>query len=108
MSVEFLGSISCDDYDDLRDVVKWILNVSEFDLWSIGNLMNDNVLPPHLFIQTSTKEYWTAVYMLLKKFEERTIRLQLLSRDNHYQFVTMLLTAIDQKNCQNCGKFLVK
>ena len=103
MSVESLGSISCDDYDDLRDVVKWILNVSEFDLWSIRNLMEDNVLPPHLFMETNAKEYWAGVCALLKKFDERTMRLQLLSRDNHYQFVTLIFTAMDEKHSQNDG-----
>ena len=106
-SLQFLGSISCDDYHDLRDVVKWIINVSEFDLLRSRNLedIDVNILPAHLFLRNHIKEYWASLCTLLKKFESKTIRLQLLSRDNHNQFVTMLLTAIDQENCQNNGMF---
>ncbi|CAB4031618.1 Hypothetical predicted protein, partial [Paramuricea clavata] len=105
-SLQRLGLISCDDYHDLRDVVKWIINVSEFDLLRSRNLedIDANILPAHLFLRNHIKEYWASVYTLLKKFESKTIRLQLLSRDNHNQFVTMLLTAIDQENCQNDGR----
>jgi hypothetical protein len=106
-SVHNLGSIGCDDYDDLRAVLKWIINVSEFDLLRSRSLedIDTNILPVHLFLRNHIREYWASVCTLLKKFESRTIRLQLLSRDNHNQFVTMLLTAMDRENCQDFGMF---
>ncbi|XP_028393069.1 probable helicase senataxin isoform X2 [Dendronephthya gigantea] len=104
-TVNFLGSISCDDFDDLSDVMKWIINVSEFGLlgsedWEIAN---DGILPSHLF-QKTKKEYWASVCTLLEKFEARTIRYQLLSRDHHDQFINIILNAMDQENCPNSGR----
>ena len=109
-SLRIFGSLSCEDYDDLRNVIKWIINVLEFDLLRSGNLedIDVNLLPAHLFLQNQVREYWVSVCTLLKRFESRTIRLQLLSRDNHYQLVTMILTAMDPENCQDNGRSLLE
>ena len=106
-SIELLGSISCTDYDDLKDVIRWIMQLVEFDLLNCQSLENVNVLPQHLFMRNDAKEHWTSIFSLLTKFESRTIRLQLLSRDNHNQFITTILTAIDQENCQDYGMFVI-
>lgn len=106
--MNFLGSVSCDDYDDLRDVVKWIMGVSEYGLFQCPQLGDDvstqssyTILPSHLFVQNPVKEFWLGVCMLLKSLEVNTVRLQLVSRDNHQAFVGVVVNALDHANSVN-------
>lgn len=106
--MNFLGSVSCDDYDDISGIVKWIMGVYNFGLFQSPDIGNDaltqssyTILPSHLFVQNPVKEFWLGVCMLLKALEVNTIRLQLVSRDHHPEFVRVVVNALDHENSVN-------
>lgn len=99
--VRDLGLISPDDYDLLTNVIGWMINVVQFNLFeNIDALSPENTnaelpfdfLPPHLFISLTRREYWLGLFVLLRQMDVSTVRTSFTKSTEHATFLGTLLS----------------
>lgn len=99
--VRDLGLISPDDYDLLANVIGWMINVVQFNLFeNIDALSPENTdaelpfdfLPPHLFISLTRREYWLGLFVLLRQMHVSTVRTSFTKSTEHATFLGTLLS----------------
>ena len=96
-----LGLISPDDFDLLANVVGWMINVVQFNLFeNIDALSPENTdaelpfdfLPPHLFISLTRREYWLGLFVLLRQMDVSTVRTYFTNSTEHATFLGTVLS----------------
>lgn len=99
--VRDLGLISPDDYDLLADVIGWMINVVQFNLFeNIDELSPENTdaelpfdfLPPHLFVSLTRREYWLGLFVLLRQMDVSTVRTCFTKSTEHATFLRTVLS----------------
>ena len=96
-----LGLISPNDYDLLANVIGWMINVVQFNLFeNIDELSPENTdaelpfdfLPPHLFISLTRREYWLGLFVLLRQMDVSTVRTRFTDSTEHATFLGTVLS----------------
>lgn len=99
-----LGLISPDDFDLLANVVGWMINVVQFNLFeNIDALSPENTdaelpfdfLPPHLFISLTRREYWLGLFVLLRQMDVSTVRTYFTNSTEHATFLGTVLSLME-------------
>ena len=102
--VRDLGLISPDDYDLLADVIGWMINVVQFNLFeNIDALSPENTdaelpfdfLPPHLFVSLTRREYWLGLFVLVRQMDVSTVRTCFTNSTEHATFLRTLLSLME-------------
>lgn len=95
-----MGSVDCDEYNELESVIDWLLNVINFNLF-VNNVDYDNfanwddtqtvILPRHLFTN-NPRDFWLGICSILTIMTKSCIQTFLLSSDScHKEFVELVL-----------------
>lgn len=76
--------INPDEYDLLKEVIKWMIDVVEFNLFELSEIVipkDENTtdlplkfLPPHLYVPLTIKEYWMGLFVLLMRMDVATVQ----------------------------------
>lgn len=93
ISVRGQGMINPDEYDLLKEVIKWMIDVVEFNLFELSEIVipkDENTtglplkfLPPHLYVPLTIKEYWMGLFVLLMRMDVATVRSCFMSYTGH-------------------------
>ena len=98
--------INPDEYDLLKEVIKWMIDVVEFNLFEYSDLMapgnNDatlpfDYLPSHLFIPLTIKEYWMSLLVLLMRMDEPTVQSCFMSYTGHMDFLNAIVLPMENQ-----------
>ncbi|XP_078359214.1 uncharacterized protein LOC144643749 isoform X2 [Oculina patagonica] len=105
-TVRSQGLINSDDYDALEEVIKWMIDVVEFNLFEDCDYVMDGTLPPHLFKPLSIREYWLGLFVLLRQMDAATVQSRFMSSTGHRQLLCSIVSPIqDEENMKEPGAF---
>lgn len=97
-SVRGQGLINQDDYDVLKQVIGWMIEVVEFNLFEYSDIMTSESelfehtsLPAHIFIQLTKKEYWLGLFVLLRQMDVDTMQSCFMSFTGHHEFLNIIV-----------------
>lgn len=97
-SVRGQGLINQDDYDVLKQVIGWMIEVVEFNLFEYSDIMTSESelfehpsLPAHIFIQLTIKEYWLGLFVLLRQMDVDTMQSCFMSFTGHHEFLNIIV-----------------
>lgn len=98
-SVRAQGFINQDDYDVLKEVIGWMIQVVEFDLFKNSDLLPPEskpfecmFLPCHLFMPLTIREYWLGLFVLLRQMEVETMQSCFMSFTGHIEFLNTIVS----------------
>jgi len=99
------GSISSDEYEELEDVIDWLLGVITFNLFAnqvdvdeatMWDETQNVVLPQYLF-RPQPRAFWLAICAILKLMTKDCIQTQFLTTDlKHKELVESVLMLLDK------------
>lgn len=101
------GSICSDEYEDLEDVIDWLLGVVTFNLFvnqvdvdesTMWDETQNVVLPRYLF-RPQPRAFWLAICSILKLMTKDCIQTQFLTTDlKHKELVESVLVLLDKES----------
>lgn len=107
-----LGPVDCDEYVELENVIDWLLDVINFNLFvnpiDIDNSANWDdtqkvVLPRHLFT-SKPREFWLGICTVLAAMTKSCIQTCLLPSDlSHEELVESVLAHLDKDSDKEYG-----
>ena len=99
------GSIGSDEYEELEDVIDWLLGVVDFNLF-VNHVDVDestmwdetqNVILPHYLFTPRPRTFWLAIYVVLNLMTKDCIQTQFLTTDlKHKELVESVLVLLDK------------
>lgn len=107
-SVRDLGLLNPDDYDFLAEVIGWMINVVQFNLFeNIDSLIQENdadrelpfdCLPPHLFMELDERFYWQSLFVLIRQMDVSTVQTCFMtSQPGHDELLTTILLSMEEQ-----------
>lgn len=113
-SVRGQGLINRDDYDVLKDVIGWMIEVVEYNLFENADLLAPEnkpfecmYLPSHLFMPLTIREYWLGLFVLLRQMDVETMQSCFMSFTGHLQFLNIIVSPMMEKQESMEGKILI-
>ena len=107
-SVRDSGLLNPDDYDFLAEVIGWMMNVVQFNLFeNIYSLIQQNdadrelpfdFLPPHLFMELDKNFYWQSLFVLIRQMDVSTVQTCFMtSQPGHDELLTTILLSMEEQ-----------
>ncbi|XP_022786146.1 probable helicase senataxin [Stylophora pistillata] len=106
-SVRGQGMINPDEYDLLKEVIKWMIDVVELNLFEYPDIVTPadknaislplNVLPPHLFVPLTVKEYWMGLFVLLMRMDVATVKSCFMSYTGHIGILNVIVQPMENQ-----------
>ena len=103
-SVRGQGLINQDDYDILKQVIGWMIEVVEFNLFENCDLLASESkpleytsLPAHIFIKLTMKEYWLGLFVLLRQMDVETMQSCFMSFTGHHEFFNIIVSPMENQ-----------
>lgn len=107
-SVRGSGLLNPDDYDFLAEVIGWMINVVQFNLFeNIYSLIQENdadrelpldFLPPHLFMELDKNSYWQSLFVLIRQMDVSTVQTCFMtSQPGHDELLTTILMSMEEQ-----------
>jgi len=100
-----MGSVDCDEYDELENVIDWLLDVINFNLFvnhndsdSLSNWDDtQNVILPQYLFTNKPRDFWLGICTILTAMTKGCIQTRLLtSHLNHKELVESVLVLLDK------------
>jgi len=103
-SVRGQGLINQDDYDALKQVIRWMIEVIEFRLFensdvttSESKLFEYTSLPAHFFEKLTIKEYWLGLFVLLRQMDVETMQSCFMTLTGHHEFLNIIISPMENQ-----------
>ena len=105
-----LSPVSVDDYDSLREVIQWIVNVVDLNLFQNSELIpleaevddcSAVIMPKHLFNKDSETAFWNGLCSLLLQFEKETVNYELMSTTGHRSLLDAAMHTMEDAKAGN-------
>ena len=98
------GLINQDDYDVLKQVIGWMIEVVEFNLFENSDLValeskpfEFTSLPTDIFIKLTIKEYWLSLFVLLRQMDVETMQSCFMSFTGHHEFLNIIVLPMENQ-----------
>lgn len=108
------GFINQDDYDVLKEVIGWMIQVVEFDLFKNSDLLPPEskpfecmFLPCHLFMPLTIREYWLGLFVLLRQMDVETMQSCFMSFTGHIEFLNTIVSPMAENEEWSEGNLII-